>query len=109
MFQYKILTKPIENFKRKIIGKLIEFDDKHIKFNDIKKQNKEFLTDHLSYNENYFTMHIIIYRNGNNDEEAQEQNVEEDEDEEDEWDDEEDDWDDDDDEEEEEDEEEDWD
>lgn len=80
--KYKILTKPIENFKRKIIGKLIEFDDKHIKFNDIKKQNKEFLTDHLSYNENYFTMHIIIYRNGNNDEEAQEQNVEEDEDEE---------------------------
>jgi len=58
--RYKILIKYENNFDRKICGKLIEFDDTHIKFNSIKKQSN-FLSDHLLYedvsfliNENYF-------------------------------------------------------
>ena len=34
-------------FKRKICGKQIEFDDKHIKFLDVDNQNERFLDDHI--------------------------------------------------------------
>lgn len=54
--KYKIIIQNTKDFKKKIVGKLIEFDDRHIKFNNIEKQNKFFLTDHLKYNEiNYMT------------------------------------------------------
>ena len=53
-----------KNFKKYIKGKLIEFDDRHIKFNDIKKQNREFLTDHLKYEEtNYLEIQTIALLN----------------------------------------------
>jgi len=50
--KYKILTRIDANFKKKICGKIIEFDDKHIAF--ATKYNDEFLTDHLTYDENYY-------------------------------------------------------
>ena len=58
--RYKILTKCDENFKRKLSGKIIEFDDKHIKFNNVEHSNSEFLSDHLKYSENNFVSQRII-------------------------------------------------
>ena len=49
--KYKILTKYDANFKKQICGKLIEFDDKHIKFNNIEERDDAFLSDHLKYDE----------------------------------------------------------
>jgi hypothetical protein len=51
--RYKIITKFV-NFKRKSVGKIIEFDDKHIQFNNIEKQNDDFLSDHLICEEHRF-------------------------------------------------------
>jgi hypothetical protein len=51
--RYKIITKFV-NFKRKTVGKIIEFDDKHVQFNNIEKQNDDFLSDHLVCKENNF-------------------------------------------------------
>jgi hypothetical protein len=48
----KFILEYTSDFKRKIKGKIIEFDDNHITFNNIGKQNKEFLTDHLKINDN---------------------------------------------------------
>ena len=48
----KIILENTSDLKRKIKGKIIEFDDNHITFNNIGKQNKEFLTDHLKINDN---------------------------------------------------------
>jgi hypothetical protein len=51
--KYKILIGYTTDFKKKIISKLLEFDDRHIPYkdnNDIKSEN--FLTDHLSFNYN---------------------------------------------------------
>jgi hypothetical protein len=50
--KYKILTKITKNFKTKICGKILEFDDKHIDFSI--KYDDDFLTDHLTYDENYY-------------------------------------------------------
>jgi hypothetical protein len=50
--RYKILTKVTKDFKTKICGKVLEFDDKHIEFTE--KYNDDFLTDHLTYDENYY-------------------------------------------------------
>ena len=36
------------DFKRKICGKVVVFNDAHIGFNRVDKQNKEFLSDHLT-------------------------------------------------------------
>ena len=36
------------DFKRKICGKVVVFNDDHIGFNRIDKQNREFLTDHIT-------------------------------------------------------------
>lgn len=60
--RYKILTKCDENFKRKLSGKIIEFDDKHIKFNNVEHYNSEFLSDHLKYSENNFVSHRFVFR-----------------------------------------------
>jgi cell fate (sporulation/competence/biofilm development) regulator YlbF (YheA/YmcA/DUF963 family) len=51
--RYKILTKVTTDFKKKICGKLLEFDDKHVEFSK-KLSNEDFLTDHLTYDENYY-------------------------------------------------------
>jgi hypothetical protein len=45
----RIQYKPGEKFGRKICGKRIEFEDAHIKFNEVTKQNAKFLLDHLEY------------------------------------------------------------
>ena len=49
--KYKILTNYDNNFNRQICGKIIEFDDKHVKFNNIERNSAIFLSDHLQYNE----------------------------------------------------------
>jgi hypothetical protein len=50
--RYKILTMVTKDFKKKICGKILEFNDKHIEFT--KKYNDDFLIDHLTYDENYY-------------------------------------------------------
>jgi hypothetical protein len=47
--KYKILIKTSSDLKKRVCGKIIEFDDKHIKFNNIEKQTNNFLKDHLTY------------------------------------------------------------
>ena len=49
--KYKIIFKHTKNFKKKVVGKIIEFDDRHITFNNIEKNNETFLSDHLNYEE----------------------------------------------------------
>jgi hypothetical protein len=64
--KYKILMGYRRNFKKYIKEKLIEFDDRHIKFNDVEYQNKSFLDDHLKYEENdneYIGLHAGISYN----------------------------------------------
>ena len=63
--KYKILFKPTANFKKKIIGKIIEFDDRHITFNKSSNVTENFLKDHLIYNAgynilNYFTNLLLV-------------------------------------------------
>jgi hypothetical protein len=48
---YKIIIKNTESFQKKICGKIIEFNDKHIKFIEMEKQNTNFFLDHLTYTE----------------------------------------------------------
>jgi hypothetical protein len=45
----RVQYKPGLKFGRKICGKRIEFEDAHIKFNEVSKQNANFLLDHLEY------------------------------------------------------------
>jgi hypothetical protein len=59
--KYKILTKYDTTFKRQLCGKIIEFDDKHIKFNNIENYNSGFLSDHLKYSENNFVTHRFTF------------------------------------------------
>lgn len=70
---YRIIIKNKESFQKKICGKIIEFNDKHIKFIEIEKQNVNFLSDHLTYTETntlvdimsedyYNSEHYINYR-----------------------------------------------
>ena len=62
--KYKIIIGHKKRFKKYIKEKLIEFDDRHIKFNDIQKQNRKFLTDHLKYEEtNYLEIQTIALLN----------------------------------------------
>ena len=66
--KYKILFKHTANFKKKIIGKIIEFDDNHIIFNDHNHKIENFLTDHLVYKEsfntvNYYFTNLLIVNN----------------------------------------------
>jgi hypothetical protein len=61
----KIQYKTGINFKRKICGKLIEFNDKHIKFSDTQNQNPKFLFDHLECT-NYIYEGVIDYYELNN-------------------------------------------
>ena len=74
--KYKISFKYNKNFK-KVISKIIDFDDKHIKFNDNETQNIRFLIDHLSYHNEYDNTNVTLYEesedesdNSNNDTES---------------------------------------
>jgi len=49
--KYKIIFKHTKNFKKKVVGKIIEFDDRHVTFNNIEKNNETFLSDHLKCEE----------------------------------------------------------
>ena len=40
------------DFKKKIIYKVVEFDDKHISFKENNANSEDFLTDHLLFNYN---------------------------------------------------------
>lgn len=67
--RYKILFKHNANFKKKIMSKIIEFDDRHIVFNDKNNKTNDFLIDHLLYKESfnnlnyYFTNLLIVNDN----------------------------------------------
>jgi len=94
--KYKILMGYNKNDKKCIVGKIIEFNDKHISFNNKKFQNNSFLTDHLvckqmiyyDYNEinniniphSHFVFNDEEYYNEEEEEEVQvEYNIEEEE------------------------------
>jgi hypothetical protein len=49
--RYKILMKNTSDFKKKICGKIIEYNDTHIKFHENHDEN--YLSSHLNYNENF--------------------------------------------------------
>jgi len=49
--KYKIETIQTSDFKKKITGKTIVYDDRHILFNNIEHQNQYFLSDHLECSE----------------------------------------------------------
>jgi len=53
--RYKIVTKITDKFKTKICGKILEFNDNHINFLE-KNVDEDFLTDHLTYDENYYVV-----------------------------------------------------
>lgn len=57
--KYKFILEHTADFKRKIKGKIIEFDDKHITFNNIEKQNDDFLNDHLKITDNTIDNNIL--------------------------------------------------
>jgi hypothetical protein len=63
--KYKIRVKYINNFKKIISEKIIEYDDKHILFNNVTIQNKIFLADHLKFNEclDVFIRNYPVYDN----------------------------------------------
>jgi hypothetical protein len=76
--RYKIIMGYKKNFNKFIKEKLIEFDDRHIKFNMIENQNDYFLTDHLKYDEMPYNFHLIntIIRNNNhNDSDSEEEEI----------------------------------
>jgi len=75
--RYKFIFKILDNFEKKVCGKIIEFDDKHIKFNNI--NNEIFLLDHLKYTELNF---IDSYESNNSYNSSNNQSEEEDEEEE---------------------------
>jgi len=63
--KYKMRVKYINNFKKIISEKIIEYDDKHILFNNVTIQNKIFLADHLKFNEclDVFIRNYPVYDN----------------------------------------------
>ena len=52
--KYRLIIGYKKNFEKFIKEKIIEFDDRHIKFNDVEYQNKIFLKDHLKYEESNY-------------------------------------------------------
>ena len=80
----RVQYKQGEKFGRKICGKRIEFEDAHIKFNEVSKQNAKFLLDHLEYEDVHaieitsliHNEHIYNYDTGD-DEDNDENNAEE--------------------------------
>ena len=62
--KYKIIFKHTKNFKKKVVGKIIEFDDIHVKFNNIDKRSNEFKSvkwkSNLSKQIQYIFINLII-------------------------------------------------
>jgi hypothetical protein len=50
----KIKIKYDKQFQKSIIGKIIEFDENHVVFKNIPKENQNFLEDHLNYSEKMY-------------------------------------------------------
>ena len=93
--RYKFIFKTLNNFEKKICGKIIEFNDTHIKFNN-NNNNAIFLLDHLKYNEINFIDEYAInnsynsynsYNSSNQSEEEKDADEDEDDEEEEEEDD----------------------
>jgi len=61
----KFVLEYTADFKRKIKEKIIEFDDNHITFNNIEKENEDFLIDHLKINDDDLTDNLELYMNVN--------------------------------------------
>jgi hypothetical protein len=59
---YKFVTKYADNFKRVLTGRVIQFNDKHIAFNNVEKQNTDYLTDHLKYNDAIYVNERVVVR-----------------------------------------------
>ena len=59
---YKIITKYADDFKRVLSGRVIEFNDNHIPFNNVEKQNTEYLSDHLKYNDAIYVNERVVVR-----------------------------------------------
>lgn len=87
--KYKLIMGYKKNFKKKIVGKIVEFDDRCIPFNNVDKQNDIFLKDHLGCSEtmNNFANGFLFITNNHiflhdeehyNNEEDDEEDVEED-------------------------------
>jgi hypothetical protein len=60
--KYKILIKTTSDLNKRVCGKIIEFDDKHIRFNNVDKQTDLFLTDHLTYEDRPLFYDTTIFR-----------------------------------------------
>jgi hypothetical protein len=63
--RYKIVFKNTSKLKKRVAGKIIEFDDKHPPFNNTSNATELFLKDHLIYNAgynvlNYFTNSLVV-------------------------------------------------
>ena len=59
---YKIVTNYADDFKRVMTGRVVEFNDKHIAFNNVEKQNTEYLSDHLKYNDAIYVNESVVVR-----------------------------------------------
>ena len=71
----KILMKTNNKFKKRIVGKITEFDDNHIKLSNIEIVNERFLVDHLNYveiNDMYSNEIYIINEQQEHQEESEE-------------------------------------
>jgi hypothetical protein len=90
--KYKIVKKYTHDFNRVITHRITEFDEKHIQFNNIEKQNADYLTDHLKYAETIivnersivrrsFTFNFASHINFNEDEQYDDEDEQDDDDE----------------------------
>ena len=74
----KILIGYNKNFKKKIIGQIVEFDDNHVKLQDLRFSNINFLNDHINCNfHNYFHNFDLNLSVEESEEESEEESVEE--------------------------------
>jgi len=59
--KYKIVLKTVANFEKKVCGKIVEFDDRHLPFHNKDLQNREFLSDHLAVSQNVVFDYLLPY------------------------------------------------
>jgi len=58
----KIQMETTKDFKKKIVGKIIEFDETHVAFKNLPKENASFLEDHLNYYEKVYYLDNEVIR-----------------------------------------------
>lgn len=58
---YKPIIEYTTTLVRKIVGTQEYFDDRHIPFNDAERENAEFLTNHLEYNEGAYNATALLH------------------------------------------------